>query len=532
MKKNGFTLVELLAVIVILSILFSIGFYSYTAYVSSAREKTKKIEIAQIINSGAAYHKEMQQNKNYLYYVDKNNVKYSCISIKSLIDMGYYKGNVSFLNEELTKENAVVKIKEVNGVASYEVVAPYVKDQDCVYYYVSNEISDNTNIVLKDGDDDNTISFDTRISKITNSKNSYLLNMSLSADFYSRMVNFAVPVYVLIVMDVSGSMGKNNSPKYKNAKAAAIALSENIVNSFDDSYVGLINFSTKASLKRDFEHKNLVSDDFNKAKGWTNVLNAFNLAYNKISKIPNNGIETIKYVIFLSDGEPAEDKDKPVGVDLGNKKKDTRCKEMTSDCITALGEYSDKIKSVENTTFLIIGYEMSTVNIYKAISSIDTKGTSCPATKSDNYINGQKHCYYNSDNSGINTLFSNISNVISKNVKNINVSKSKVYAEFTNVVKLFDNYGNRINNLNFDIDFTKNVDETLKKNYQYIISVDNIDESKFTCDYDKKECTYKVPIFNKYYVNLYDTSSNLFKRLEPSSYPTLVITRSLKSYIN
>lgn len=536
MKKKGYTLIELLATIVVLSIVFSIIIYGYSSYIKESKEKIKENEISELINAGSMYYREFENTSQYISYTDEDNVTHSCISVQSLIDMGYYKGNVSFLNEKLTKDNTVIKVKKINGVANYELITNYTKDKDCIYYDFSNELDNNTEIIINNNDNDSDISLITNIINNPNDKNSYILKLKFSADVYEKIANYKVPLYVLIVLDRSGSM---KGPKYENARTASISLSKNLIGEFNDySYIELINFSTDVSVKRSFSNNALEEKDFDLAKdGWTNILDALHLAKTEIDKItPNENLEPIKYVILLTDGKPETSsssktpaEDKRCDVDSID---DKRILIDEKSCYDALKKNAKDIKDT-NTNLVVIGYNIKEEleDLYKTIASTDTTGTICPES---NYVDneGTKYCYYSSDSDNISNLFNNISNSIEKTVKSQSISKSTINIEFDESIKIYDLNGNEINNLNIDINFDDDKKEILNKEYEYLISVDKLDDEAFDCNYEEKECVYKSELFKKYYIDLYDMNENKQNELTMTNYPTITINKRLKSYIN
>lgn len=515
LKEKGYTLIELLAIILLILIILSITTYSIVSYIKDSKEKIKNIEVSAIISAAKSYYSEMQNTNNYQSYTDENNIKYSCISVKSLINMGYYKGDISFLNEKLTKENTIIKVKDINKVPSFELITNYTKDKDCIYYDYTTNLDDDTEIKLNNQDENNSIQLDTKITKQNN--NNYILKLKFTADIYEKIEKYTIPLYVLEVLDTSSSM---NGTKYTNALNASLELSNNLIDKFQDSYIGLINFSTEATLKRTFSHDKLTKSNFSSASGTTNILHALDLAYEEMNKVKPNedNIEPIKYIIFLSDGLP-----------VASYRKDSRCNSYTTNCDTALEEYSSKIKQDLNTYFVVIGYNMNN-DIYKKIASQDTKGTICP--DSDYIENNTKYCYYNSDSSNINNLFNSITNSIEQTVKSQSLSKSTINIEFNKEIILYDNEGNKINNLNIDIDFNNKTEDILNKEYTYQITIDKTNEDNYTCDYEKKECTYVIDLFKKYNIDLYDLDQNPINKIEIEKTPTITVTKKLKSYIN
>jgi prepilin-type N-terminal cleavage/methylation domain-containing protein len=118
MKKlgnKGFTLVELMATIVLLSIIAGIASYSITTIISNSKEKNYQLLIKEI------------KNAVELYYQDCKFINNDCddqITLGYLVNNGYLKGNSvdsnnrSFLvnpNTEVNISNCSIKYSYNNG---------------------------------------------------------------------------------------------------------------------------------------------------------------------------------------------------------------------------------------------------------------------------------------------------------------------------------------------------------------------------------------------------------------------------------
>lgn len=82
LKQKGYTLIEFLAVILLITIILGIATYSITSYIKNSKEKIKKIEVSALIEAGDIYYKEMQSTNKYKSYTTEDDIKYSCISVK------------------------------------------------------------------------------------------------------------------------------------------------------------------------------------------------------------------------------------------------------------------------------------------------------------------------------------------------------------------------------------------------------------------------------------------------------------------
>lgn len=90
---NGFTLVELLATILILAIVASLTIYIAINVINQAKQKSYQVTIANIINNSNNYLLESER----LFFIPNsdNLTEYQCITIKDLVDKGYLKSDVT-----------------------------------------------------------------------------------------------------------------------------------------------------------------------------------------------------------------------------------------------------------------------------------------------------------------------------------------------------------------------------------------------------------------------------------------------------
>ena len=93
LNKKGFTLVELIATIVVLALVVSISAYAITNIINSAKEKNYKLLIKNIKDASETYYQECKYS---------NNTGIKCkdtVKLQELVNYGYLKGNGS------TKDN-------------------------------------------------------------------------------------------------------------------------------------------------------------------------------------------------------------------------------------------------------------------------------------------------------------------------------------------------------------------------------------------------------------------------------------------
>ena len=143
----------------------------------------------------------------------------------------------------------------------------------------------------------------------------YTLHLTASGDSTSSTVTTTTPADIVLVMDKSGSMNKDN--RDANAQQAAKDLAKKLLtdeNSTNQQVrMAVVTFNTKASRKQEFTTKaseidSAVKDDptFNSGTNWEDALRLAN----KLQGRP--GVK--KHIIFLSDGDPTfRISDYPIG---------------------------------------------------------------------------------------------------------------------------------------------------------------------------------------------------------------------------
>ena len=114
-RKKGFTLIELLATIVILSLVVGIVAYVAINTISNSKEKSYKVTINNIEKIARDY---LLENSDRLFYIPKSNdnsIEYQCITIRNLIDMGYFKNDI--LNSKIDDDGNFVKEEDYIYIA-------------------------------------------------------------------------------------------------------------------------------------------------------------------------------------------------------------------------------------------------------------------------------------------------------------------------------------------------------------------------------------------------------------------------------
>ena len=92
-KLNGFTLVELLATIVVISIVFGVGYIFLSNVIVDVKDRSQVISYSNIQKSANLYLKENIENISWEKLEDESeeNKYYTCVSTDDLLDSGYLK---------------------------------------------------------------------------------------------------------------------------------------------------------------------------------------------------------------------------------------------------------------------------------------------------------------------------------------------------------------------------------------------------------------------------------------------------------
>lgn len=125
LNNKGFTLVELIAVMLLLSLVMGIGGYSVTRVINSSREKDYDLLIGNIKNAAEDYYIECKYGKasDSSLVCDETSGSY-LITLGDLVDYGFLTGNKKDENDKYTLVNPIndkniyncnIKINYSNG---------------------------------------------------------------------------------------------------------------------------------------------------------------------------------------------------------------------------------------------------------------------------------------------------------------------------------------------------------------------------------------------------------------------------------
>ena len=94
MNRKGFTLVELLATIVVLVLIFGITIYIALQVINKSKQNTYKVTTHEVEKNASSY---LSENSGRLFYItdDEGKYEYQCLTVENLIDYGYLNNDVT-----------------------------------------------------------------------------------------------------------------------------------------------------------------------------------------------------------------------------------------------------------------------------------------------------------------------------------------------------------------------------------------------------------------------------------------------------
>ncbi|MDY3934640.1 MAG: type II secretion system protein [Bacilli bacterium] len=114
LNKKGFTLVELIATIVVLALVVSISAYAITNIINSAKEKNYELLIKNIKDASETYYQECKYSNNSGITCDDT------VKLQDLVNYGYLKGNG-------TKDNKmeIINPKDNKNIGACSIAVKY-----------------------------------------------------------------------------------------------------------------------------------------------------------------------------------------------------------------------------------------------------------------------------------------------------------------------------------------------------------------------------------------------------------------------
>ena len=129
-KKKGFTLVEVLGAIAIVSILTVATVFIVSKIVDSSKQKQAQISLTNIKETGRTYIEEFKTNSKYWSSIKEENdeikVERACTTVGQLIDTGYLKeeniGDLEYESgQELRTDTIIAVTRDINSKTIIDV---------------------------------------------------------------------------------------------------------------------------------------------------------------------------------------------------------------------------------------------------------------------------------------------------------------------------------------------------------------------------------------------------------------------------
>lgn len=148
MNKKGFTLVELLATVVILGVLITIASFSATAMINNAKKKAGSIAVSNLKEAAITYYKQNNIKLSKCtagFMVDGDNTS-SCITkanevtVNTLIEAGAFTDTKNACDKNAT----VTVYRYVDSDSGIDELRSYVDDYACNASDSSNQVSNDT----------------------------------------------------------------------------------------------------------------------------------------------------------------------------------------------------------------------------------------------------------------------------------------------------------------------------------------------------------------------------------------------------
>ena len=211
------------------------------------------------------------------------------------------------------------------------------------------------------------------------SNGNYEVKFEVRGKNYSKTTTNTKDIYAVIVFDRSNSMTEGNN-KWSNAKNAARAFAEGLIEKYSKANIAVVTFGTTAKTTQEFTNSNLKNISDNKLfgeepnggqDGATNLHAGLEKAKTLLSNI-DNGAK--KYVVVISDGAPTKYKVNGSG---GNGRT------TSYNCIDKAVSSAKDLKG-SGAEIFTVGYDLSNEIIYEGGDETDFWGN---VTWTDPYKN-------------------------------------------------------------------------------------------------------------------------------------------------
>ena len=123
-KRNGFTIIEMLVTIAIITVITAVAVFSITTYINNTKESSDELNIKSIKDSAELYVKEFD---NDIIWIDN---RYTCISVKQLKDIGLIKKKIKVYNKDIIiEDNTKIKVEKDKDTSSITEIN--IDDKEC-----------------------------------------------------------------------------------------------------------------------------------------------------------------------------------------------------------------------------------------------------------------------------------------------------------------------------------------------------------------------------------------------------------------
>ena len=470
-KQKGFTLFELLGVIVVLSILCSIAVWSYASLKDESEQQVTEIQNNLLLVAAENYYKEFYNASNWKSFVGENDKNISCVDINSMINQGLFGSNEETI-ENIKDSYAVMVTNDDTGVPSYKVV-----DRSECYYLQRDSVGSN-NSSGSSGDVSDVGDYNLSQSITEGENGEYYLHLSFKMKILS-IEEVQKNVYVVYIMDRSGSMSGSD---YTNAKSAAVTSSNYVINNIAGAQVGLVTFASSSSIARGFSNAPLTNNLFPSATGGTYYQYAFDDALELFNGVSDDN--AIFFTIFLSDGVPSS------------------------------SSYTSQLNNLKNKSSIFTISYGSNISVLKNIAS-------------------KPEYFYESgtDLNQITSVFEEISHTIEEIYSDI--SSANIHIDFSDAFsQMYDSEGNLIpdNKVSHNINLKDyaNGTEEIELTYDYVIHI-NYDD--IGCD-DGNTCSYTYYVGDISIDLIHDDGTIQNVVVDKSNIPSITITVSKIGVLN
>lgn len=150
LNRKGFTLIELLSIIVIISLVSGITITIALGAIQNAKSKSKQITIKNIESQAEKYVYEEYANQNW--HQGETNTEYQCVTVRDLVEAGYFKQNIIDENSDIVQNNYTIMItRDTNNKA---IISKKLQNEHLTNE--CNQIANNSSVITCSYDNPNS----------------------------------------------------------------------------------------------------------------------------------------------------------------------------------------------------------------------------------------------------------------------------------------------------------------------------------------------------------------------------------------